>query len=236
MKKCLLFAFMTIMGLVCCHGQDFAQYKQNLDWQVFNYPQEKIHVMTDKPYYITGDTIWLRAFVVNAVNHQPVDASKFVYVELISPMNEVSMRIKIKERDGVFEGFLPLDPTKIAEGEYTLTAYTMFMQNQGEQYFFKKKVKITSSFAIKRKIDYEYLLKLAELYGTTVEQLVNGRPVEKMIDYHRPSEQAKASEPEEISKKMLRYALWGSDSGDMTSEDVEAVLNYAEFLRQKKRG
>ena len=93
MKKCLLFAFMTIMGLVCCHAQDFAQYKQNLDWQVYNYPQEKIHVMTDKPYYITGDTIWLRAFVVNAVNHQPVDASKFVYVELISPMNEVSMRI-----------------------------------------------------------------------------------------------------------------------------------------------
>ena len=111
MKKCLLFAFMTIMGLVCCHAQDFAQYKQNLDWQVYNYPQEKIHVMTDKPYYITGDTVWLRAFVVNALNHQPVDASKFVYVELISPMNEVSMRIKIKERDGVFKGFLPLDPT-----------------------------------------------------------------------------------------------------------------------------
>lgn len=88
----------------------------------------------------------------------------------------------------------------------------------------------------KRKIDYEYLLKLAELYGTTVEQLVNGRPIEKTIDYHRPSEQAKASEPEEISKKMLRFALWGSDSEDMTSEDVEAVLNYAEFLRQKKRG
>ena len=52
--------------------------------------------MTDKPYYITGDTIWFRAFVVNAVNHQPVDASKFVYVELISPMNEVSMRIQDK--------------------------------------------------------------------------------------------------------------------------------------------
>ena len=98
--------------------------------------------MTDKPYYITGVTIWLRAFVVNAVNHQPVDASKFVYVELISPMNTVDMRVKIKERDGVLKGYLPLDPTKIAEGEYTLTAYTMFMQNQGEQYFFKKKVSI----------------------------------------------------------------------------------------------
>ena len=112
--------------------------------------------MTDKPYYITGDTIWLRAFVVDALTHKPVDASKFVYVELISPMNTVDMRIKIKERDGVFKGYIPLDPTRIAEGEYTLTAYTMFMQNQGEQYFFKKKVKITSSFAIKRKIETEF--------------------------------------------------------------------------------
>jgi hypothetical protein len=155
MKKYLLSLFLIIICF-CGKAQDFAQYKQNLDWQVYNYPQEKIHMMTDKPYYITGDTIWMRVFVVNAVNHQPVDASKFVYVELISPMNEVVMRVKIKERDGVFKGYLPLDPTKIAEGEYTLTAYTMFMQNQGEQYFFKKKLKITSSFAIKRKIDYEF--------------------------------------------------------------------------------
>lgn len=155
MKK-LLSLISIILCFVCGMAQDFAQYKQNLDWQVYNYPQEKIHVMTDKPYYITGDTIWLRAFVVDALSHQPVDASKFVYVELISPMNTVDMRIKIKERDGVFKGYLPLDPTRVAEGEYTLTAYTMFMQNQGEQYFFKKKVKITSSFAIKRKIDYEF--------------------------------------------------------------------------------
>ena len=156
MKKYLLSLFFSFMCFVCSYAQDFAQFKQNLDWQVYNYPQEKIHVMTDKPFYITGDTIWLRAFVVDAVNHQPVDASKFVYVELISPMNTVDMRIKIKERDGVFKGYLPLDPTKVAEGEYTLTAYTMFMQNQGEQYFFKKKVKITSSFAIARKIEYEF--------------------------------------------------------------------------------
>ena len=156
MKKFYLSLLLTLLYVVCIKAQDFAQLKQNLDWQVYNYPQEKIHVMTDKPYYITGDTVWLRAFVVNAVNHQPVDASKFVYVELLSPMNEVAMRIKIRERDGVFKGYLPLDPTRVAEGEYTLAAYTMFMQNQGEQYFFKKKVKITSSFAIKRKIEHEF--------------------------------------------------------------------------------
>lgn len=155
MKQYLFSMIFAIGCIKCCYCLDFDAMKHNLDWQIYNFPQEKIHVMTDKPYYITGDTVWIRAFVVDAATHKPVDASKFVYVELISPMNEVAMRVKIKERDGVMKGYLPLDPTRIAEGEYTLVAYTMFMQNQGEQYFFKKKVRITSSFAIKRKIDYE---------------------------------------------------------------------------------
>ena len=68
MKRYLLSLIAILLTSLCGHAQDFAQYKQNLDWQVYNYPQEKIHVMTDKPYYITGDTVWLRAFVVNAVD------------------------------------------------------------------------------------------------------------------------------------------------------------------------
>ena len=33
----------------------------------------------------------------------------------------------------------------------------------------------------------------------------------------------------------LMFALWGSDSGDMDEDDLQAVKDYAEFLRQKKR-
>ena len=126
MKQYLFSMIFAIGCIKCCYCLDFDAMKHNLDWQIYNFPQEKIHVMTDKPYYITGDTVWIRAFVVDAATHKPVDASKFVYVELISPMNEVAMRVKIKERDGVMKGYLPLDPTRIAEGEYTLVAYTMF--------------------------------------------------------------------------------------------------------------
>ena len=156
MKKYLLSMIFVLMCGLSGMCQDFAQFKQLLDWQVYNYPQEKIHVTTDKPYYITGDTIWLRAFVVDASSHMPVDASKYVYVELLSPLREVVQRVKIKERKGVFSGYLPLDPTEIAEGEYTLTAYTLFMQNQGEQYFFKKPVSIISSFSVNSRIEHEF--------------------------------------------------------------------------------
>ncbi|MBR5171539.1 MAG: hypothetical protein IKW85_13410 [Muribaculaceae bacterium] len=39
-------------------------------------PQEKIHVMTSQGSYLAGDTIWPRAWVVDAATHQPVNASE----------------------------------------------------------------------------------------------------------------------------------------------------------------
>ena len=51
MKKYLLFFITIVLTSLYGHAQDFAHYKQNLDWQVYNYPQEKIHVTTDKPEF-----------------------------------------------------------------------------------------------------------------------------------------------------------------------------------------
>ena len=47
MKKYVLFLIFAIMCAVNGYSQDFSFMKQNLDWQVYNYPQEKIHVMTN---------------------------------------------------------------------------------------------------------------------------------------------------------------------------------------------
>lgn len=110
----------------------------NMVRQVYQYPQEKIHITTDKPYYMGGDTIWFRAFVVNAATLEPVRISKYAYAELINPFDKVVERVKIMEKNGVYSGYIPLSP-KIAEGNYTLSSYTCFMNSAGEPYFFKKK-------------------------------------------------------------------------------------------------
>ena len=127
--------------------------------QRYVYPQEKIHVTTDKEHYMAGDTIWLRAFVVDASSHRPVDASRYVYVELRNPFNQVERRVKIISRKGEFCGYLPLD-AKMAEGRFMLAAYTMFMENAGEEYFFKKPVMVSSAFSTKVDISYKLLPEL----------------------------------------------------------------------------
>ena len=112
-----------------------------LSAQIGRYPQEKLHVTTDKDSYIVGDTIWLRAHCADAATHRPVAASRYVYVELRDGRGALSRRIKLLSRDSVYSGYLP---TQALErfGDYSLVAYTLYMRNQGADYFFKKPLSI----------------------------------------------------------------------------------------------
>lgn len=146
--------FMLLLALqcaVCALADDFEVISERLALQRYNFPQEKLHITTDKSRYMAGDTIWLRAFVVNAATHEPVDASKYCYVELLNPFDSIEMRIKIKERNGVMQGYLALSP-QLAEGNYTLAAYTMFMQSLDEGYFFKKRIEVMSAHSTRSSI------------------------------------------------------------------------------------
>lgn len=103
----VILLLLMLMGGMSVLADDFDVISERLALQRYNFPQEKLHITTDKSRYMAGDTIWLRAFVVNAATHEPVDASKYCYVELLNPFDSIEMRIKIKERNGVIRGTLP---------------------------------------------------------------------------------------------------------------------------------
>ena len=63
--------------------------------QIEHYPQEKLHVSTDKDSYIAGDTIWLRAHCADAATHRPIAASRYVYVELRDDRGALVRRSKV---------------------------------------------------------------------------------------------------------------------------------------------
>ncbi len=109
--------------------------------QLTVFPQEKLHLHTDKPYYITGEHIWFRAYLAEAAHHHPAPFSRYVYVELINPMDSIVARIRIRPDEDTYHGHVPI-PEDIPEGHYTLRAYTRFMENAGEDYFFTKTIRI----------------------------------------------------------------------------------------------
>lgn len=105
------------------------------------FPQEKIYVQTDKYYYVTGETVRLRAHLTDAMSHIPDSTSRYIYAELINPHDSIICRVKIRPENNAYSGYITL-PETIAEGEYTLRCYTRYMENLPEDYFFKRKIKI----------------------------------------------------------------------------------------------
>jgi len=121
---------------------DFDSIDNHFNTQISVFPQEKVYLQTDKPYYITGEKIFFRAFLLDASSNLQDTLSRYVYVELINPVDSVAQRIKIrKDSMNMFYGAIPL-PEDLPQGTYTIRAYTQYMLNQGENSFFSKQVRI----------------------------------------------------------------------------------------------
>ena len=106
------------------------------------FPQEKIHLHTDRTTYVSGERIWFKAYLVDALTHQSPTYSQYVYVELIHSSDSLVKRVMVSaDENGLFHGYIFLSEI-IPEGDYTLCAYTRYMENLGDDYFFKKNIRI----------------------------------------------------------------------------------------------
>jgi hypothetical protein len=146
---------MLVLSILMSQAVEVDTLINRTAYQRYVYPQEKFHVTTDQASFVAGDTIWFRGWVVDASNNTQVSVSRYLYVELHAPDGTVEQRIKIRHNDGVYAGYVPLDAA-MAEGDYTLTAYTMFAESQGEDYYFKKKVAVRSPYSLKNSIVASY--------------------------------------------------------------------------------
>ena len=107
-------------------------------------PPEKVYLHTDRSTYVAGETIWMRAHVVDGIAHVPMKLSAYVYVTLQNPFLETVAQVRLKaDEDGFIHGNIPL-PEDLPKGEYSLCAYTKYMQNFDETYFFKKRITINN--------------------------------------------------------------------------------------------
>ena len=121
------------------------------------YPQEKIHLHLDKPYYAIGDKIWFKAYVVNAEKNELSNLSKIIYVELINDKDSIKQSLKIPLEMGLAWGDFILTDS-LREGNYRVRAYTNWMRNFGEEYFFDKTISIGNSISntVLTQVDYRY--------------------------------------------------------------------------------
>jgi hypothetical protein len=106
-------------------------------------PPERLFIQTDKPCYLQDDTLWFKAYLLNAGYLTLSTRSALLYVELDNESNECVKRMMYPVMSGLCRGYMPLVADDIAAGAYTLRAYTSWMRNFGDDYIFSQQLYIT---------------------------------------------------------------------------------------------
>lgn len=174
--------FFTFLCLYSAWGQTSASANtDSIASRFYNqtllYPQEKIYLQNDKLNYITGDTIWFKVYLLHAISHIPNSPTNYLYTELIDPLKNVITRVKVKKEKECFHGYIPLNK-KLSVGNYQIRCYTQYMQNNPEEYFFKRYIQIGNAASLQKPVETICRIEEGNKY-LTVKLLYknNRRPV-----------------------------------------------------------
>lgn len=96
------------------------------------YPQEKVYLHMDNRSYFIGDTIFFKAYVMNATTLHPTTMSGVLYVELLNEAGIEMEHKKLKIEGGVSKGSFILKGN-YRTGYYEIRAYTRYMLNFGSE-------------------------------------------------------------------------------------------------------
>jgi hypothetical protein len=107
--------------------------------------QEKVFLHTAKPVYLSGETIWFKAYCLDASSHQLSLVSKVLYVELLNDKAESLVREKIWLQEGMGSGSIFING-ELQTGTYYLKAYTAWMRNFGPTFYFEQALKVIHPF------------------------------------------------------------------------------------------
>jgi len=115
-----------------------------LDRYRSNTLEEKVFVHTDKSFYLAGEIVWFKLYVVDGTFHRPLDLSKLAYVEILSADQRPFFQGKIALKEGLGNGSFQL-PFSIRSGNYSFRAYTNWMKNFSPDQYFEKTITIVNS-------------------------------------------------------------------------------------------
>ena len=100
------------------------------------YPNEKLYLQLDRPTYRAGEDIWFKAYLLN-----PFYSQCNVYVEVVNSDGEVLNRNRCWALRGMTYGSFHLIDT-LEAGVYQIRAYTDWMRNFDDFWYFRKNIVI----------------------------------------------------------------------------------------------
>jgi hypothetical protein len=102
-----------------------------------NHLQEKIFVHTDKENYVSGEIIWFKLYITDALLHQPSTLSKIGYVEVLDQAHKSILQAKIELKNSMGIGSFMI-PYSVQSGNYIFRSYSGLMKNESADFYFEK--------------------------------------------------------------------------------------------------
>jgi len=108
--------------------------------------KEKVYLQTNHVYFVPGETIFYKAYVVDAQKNTPTLTSTILNVDIISPAGSVLAQLKHPITIGYCEGGYKFTDD-LPGGIYKIKAYTTWMQNEKDSTWFTKSVTLQKVIA-----------------------------------------------------------------------------------------
>jgi hypothetical protein len=140
-------------------------------------PVEKAYLQLDKAYYAAGDDIWFKAYVTVGSKHQLSGISGILNVELINYKGLIEQAVKLPLVSGLTWGDFKLADT-IHAGNYRIRAYTNWMRNAGNDYFYDRTISIGNAIFHSAAANNDHRHK--QVKGS--QQAVNAKPMSGKIN------------------------------------------------------
>ncbi len=128
----LKLALLFVCSSSYVNADDIMDYVRNIINFNREYPQEKVYLHMDNRSYYIGDTIWFKAYVMNATTLHPTQLSGVLYVELLNEKGVEIEHKKLRMENGMCHGEFVLKEN-YRTGYYEIRAYTRYMLNWGNE-------------------------------------------------------------------------------------------------------
>ncbi|MGY4383788.1 hypothetical protein ACVWYN_000807 [Pedobacter sp. UYP24] len=148
------------------------------------HPTEKVYLHFDKPYYSVGDTIWFKAYLTMEQN-MPSLLSKVIYVDVINTRDSLVQTIKLPVANSVATGNIPLNPRLYQQGNYYIKAYTFWMLNDAQDFFFTKTIPIGETINKQLITKFSYKTQQTEK-NQTIDALIQFKNKENVVQAGKP--------------------------------------------------
>ncbi len=138
----LLVALGTLAALRFADEDPLTRVLESLSRYNQQFPYEKVFLHTDRNTYLGGETIWLKSYLFYGETNTADSTSGSIWIDLVSSTGrKILLDTRIRSKGGYGEGYLTL-PDTLSTGHYTLRAYTSWMRNFSEEWYFNQAIDV----------------------------------------------------------------------------------------------